>query len=281
MDTQQKRLAIFEITGYTIRNSDRLQAALEASREGQRIYWEEDSLPEVRPRYAAPAKILLARKKTVEAAAPYARAGKKVCILNFASPVSPGGGVTRGCQAQEESICRVSSLYFALSHKPTAGEFYDRHWAMIRAGEMNRRNRDDILYTPGVMTIRDDAAGETLMPEEDWYAMDVITCAAPDLRYVQEASRYSPTAEELRAVLENRWRKILAVAAENGVDVLILGAFGCGVFACPPELAAQTFANVMGDYLHCFEAIEFAVWVSSRAYPNYQAFRAIPGIREV
>lgn len=39
---------------------------------------------------------------------------------------------------------------------------------------MNRRNRDDIIYTPGVLTVRDDSCGEILMAEEDWYEMDVI-----------------------------------------------------------------------------------------------------------
>ena len=86
----------------------------------------------------------------IDGAREYAKNGKRVCILNFASSVSPGGGVVTGAQAQEESICRVSTLYFALSDKESAGRFYDYHWELIDKGEMNRKNRDDIIYTPGV-----------------------------------------------------------------------------------------------------------------------------------
>lgn len=167
MDARQMRLEIFEGTKKLCENNQRLKDAIEASKRGQNIYWEGEKIECGEPRFSDPAKIVISKKKTVEAARQYAEAGKRVCILNFASSVAPVGGVTTGAQAQEESICRVSTLYFALSDKETAGEFYDRHWAMIRAGKMNRRNTDDIVYTPGVVAVRDDAAEEALMAENE------------------------------------------------------------------------------------------------------------------
>lgn len=277
---RQERLEIFEGTRALCAGSSRLQKAIEASKARQQIYWEGETIAYDGPRFTEPARMILSPKKTVEAAMPYAQAGKRTCILNFASSVAPGGGVVTGAQAQEESICRVSTLYFALSDPETAGKFYDYHWELIRAGKMNRRNRDDIVYTPGVVAVRDDANDEAMLKEQDWYEMDVITCAAPDLRQLGDAAQFTPTLEELRTLHENRWRFILAAAAKHEADVLILGAFGCGVFANPPELVAQAFNKVLPEFRNNFETIEFAVYCSSFETPNYRAFSQIQDIRQ-
>lgn len=281
MTGRERRLAVFALTRQLCLENETLKAAIDASRQQQTIYWEGDPIPGAAPRFSCPAKMVLSPKKTVEAAMAYARQGKRVCILNFASSVAPGGGVVTGEQAQEESICRVSTLYFALSHRETAGKFYDHHWELIRAGKMNRRNRDDIVYTPGVVVIRDDGNDEAMMAPEDWFTMDVITCAAPDLRQLGDASQFTPGESQLRALHENRWRCILRAAACHGVDVLILGAFGCGVFANPPELVAEAFNRVLPEYRHHFEAIEFAVYTTRYDSPNYLAFSAITDIQEI
>lgn len=277
---RQERIEIFEGTRQLCLGNPFLKNAIAASKAGQRIYWEGDVIEYGAPRFTEPADMILSPKKTVEAAMPYSRKGKRTCILNFASSVAPGGGVLTGEQAQEESICRVSTLYFALSDPETAGKFYDYHWELIRAGKMNRRNRDDIIYTPGVIAVRDDANGEAMLAEEDWYEMDVITCAAPDLRQLGDAAQFSPTLEELRTLHETRWRCILAAAAKHEADVLILGAFGCGVFANPPELVVEAFNNVLLEFRNYFETIEFAVYTTRMDVPNYRAFGGITDIKE-
>ena len=280
MSSRQERIEIFEGTRRLCLHNPFLQNAIAASKARQRIYWEGETIEYGAPRFAEPAAMRLSPKKTVEAAMPYARAGKRTCILNFASSVAPGGGVLTGEQAQEESICRVSTLYFALSDPETAGKFYDYHWELIHKGQMNRRNRDDIVYTPGVVAVRDDANWEAMMEEKDWYEMDVITCAAPDVRQLGDPAQFSPTLEALRVLHEIRWRCILAAAAKHEADVLILGAFGCGVFANPPELVVEAFNNVLPEFRNYFEAVEFAVYCRSKEDANYRAFSRIVDIRK-
>ncbi len=275
MSTREERIEIFEGTRDLCYSSSKLTDAISKSINEQIIYWEEDEIESTQAVFDKPFETVLSAQKTLEASKKYAQAGQRVCILNFASSVAPGGGVVTGAQAQEECICRLSTLYFALSDKNTAGRFYDYHWELIRKGEMNRRNRDDIVFTPDVFVIRDEADNEKMMPEENWYKVDVITCAAPDVRKTGDESEFSPSEEELMKVFEIRWRKILTVAAKHKAEVLILGAFGCGVFANPPELVVRAFNNVAGEFKNHFKTVEFAVYTTDKESRNYKAFADI------
>ena len=272
MSTREERIAIFEGTRELCQSHKKLIESIEKSIKGQKIYWEDDVVECSVPMYDKPFETVLSPQKTLEASKKYAEAGERVCILNFASSVSPGGGVLTGEQAQEECISRLSTLWFALSDKETAGKFYDYHWELIKKGEMNRRNRDDIVFTPGITVVRDEADNEKMMTEDKWYNIDVITCAAPDVRKTGDVSEYCPTENELLEVFEIRWRKILAVAAKHKADVLILGAFGCGVFANPPELVVRAFNNVADEFRYHFKTVEFAVYTTDKESRNYKAF---------
>ena len=128
---------------------------------------------------------------------------------------------------------------------------------------------------------------DTNFPEpllkEDWWNVNILTCAAPNLRERpsnamnphagDKAATISPA--ELEKLLTTRIRRIFEIAAANGNEVLILGAFGCGAFKNPPEIVAKVFSAVMQDYLCYFDAIEYAVYHTEREIANYEEFKKI------
>ena len=230
--------------------------------------------------YQKPAKIIVSPKRTLEAATSYAYAGKKVCILNFASATNPGGGVTKGSSAQEEAICRCSTLYANLKEQYAWNAFYAPH---RRAHDP--LHNDDCIYTPGVMVFKSDTDYPQLLPEEKWYSVNVLTCAAPNLRERPSNEMNAGdgdaavhiSGEELQALHEKRMRRVLEIAWRKGNEVVILGAFGCGAFRNPPAVVAQAMKTVVQEYRKSFETIEFAVYCSPRDDENYRVFQQILG----
>lgn len=274
MDLEMIR--IFQSTMEVCRSNEGLIASIDASKQAQKVVFEEDAVSSAEPRFAGTVTQVLSSKRSFEAAKPYARNRKKVCVLNFASFVTPGGGVTRGARAQEESLCRISTLYPLLTSE-TAAPFYQRHHELIEAQISTRRNNDDCIYTPGVRVICEDNAGCRLLPESEWYTVDVITCAAPDQRYCGSWT-YQPDNAELYEVMQRRIERIYAIAAMHSADVLVMGAFGCGAFHNPPEVVARAFETVSRRYAHHFTTIEYAIYNRYGSSPNYQAFARIEGI---
>lgn len=95
----------------------------------------------------------------------------------------------------------------------------------------------------------------TLMAESDWYDVDVITCAAPNLRrqyfnkYISEDENASEIIhnDDLLLLHEKRLQRILDVAVMNRDETVILGAFGCGALKNDPEIVALAAKNVIKD----------------------------------
>ena len=134
-----------------------------------------------------------------------------------------------------------------------------------------------------MLVIKTDDETPARLPAGAWQAVDVVTCAAPNLRprpyNAMNPGTGAPVqvgAAELGALHEQRACKILSAAALHGAEVVILGAFGCGAFCNPPEVVAAAYRRVLPEFSHAFRAIEFAVYCPpSQPSENFRVFREI------
>ncbi len=276
MSRRDDNVAIFQDTEHHYTNDAELKAAVKESTAAQRFYPEgckelTDYSPEAR--FSTPAKVIVSKKRSFEAASAYK--GKKVCVHNFASASNPGGGVTSGASAQEECLCRCSTLFPCLDSNEAFKKFYKPH-----RNTHDPIHNDDCIYTPDVVVFKSDTQNPTLLPKNEWYKVDIITCAAPNLRSVP-SNRYNTgdgnrsvklTDVKLKELHIKRMRAILKTAAMNGAEVVILGAFGCGAFENSPMVVAEAMRSVIPEFRSSFEIIEFAVYCSRSDDSNYRTF---------
>ena len=262
---------IFNDTERLCRSNEKLAASINETIEHQYVVSESEKVsknPEDH-RFDTPAEIIVSQRRSFEAAKRYS--DERVCVLNFASSTHVGGGVTNGAGAQEECLCRCSTLYFAIGDNETKKKFHDTHYRQLKSGRLNSLYNDDCIYSPGITVFKSDTALPKLLPENEWYNLDIITCAAPNLN-----SRYDNISikdKDLRELHKKRARRILDIAVSEGEDVIILGAFGCGAFRNPPDVVAQAYREVIDDYKYDFKTIEFAVYCPpQRGNSNYHAF---------
>lgn len=204
-------------------------------------------------------QIIVSKERTYEAAEKYK--GKKICCLDFANNHSIGGGPWHA-GAQEESMCRTSTLYPCLCAKKK--DFYDKHIQEFESGKIDDMGNDDLIYIPDVVVFKTDVSIPQLRPEDEWFKTDVIVAAAPQLWGPYDEKHY-------RELMTSRIKRVLDVAAKEKVEVLILGAFGCGAFHNPPEVVAEIFASLIKNYN--FETVEFAVFCRGNNTANYDIFK--------
>lgn len=175
-------------------------------------------------------------------------------------------------------------MFYALSKPLKAERVWEKFYAPHRRARDPLHN-DDCIYTPGVVVFKSDVDYPQLLPEEKWYPVNVLTCAAPNLRERPSNEMNAGdgdaavhiSREDLQALHEKRMRRVLEIAWRKGNEVVILGAFGCGAFRNPPAVVAQAMKTVVQEYRMNFEIIEFAVYCGAQCDTNYRVFQQILG----
>ncbi len=186
---------------------------------------------------------------------------ENVACLNFASAKNPGGGFLGGSQAQEEALSRASGLYASLLRKPEYYEFNRKTGTCLYS--------DYMIWSPQVPIFRDDM--DALL--ESPYCASIITAPAVNAGCIRQNEPQK--VSEIKSVMVSRAEKVLALAVAQGVENLVLGAWGCGVFANDPEEVAEIFAGFLragAPYARAFSQVAFSIPSGGSSMANWKAF---------
>ena len=241
--------------------------------DATKVYREEVSATKIPVRYAT-TQTGCANEDCLVVAKQLIDLGLNPAVLNLADAYQACGMYNSGSSAQEESLCRASTLSLTLY------QYYNKMWAG-KAGVPLRPVSAypmDIhfggIYSPGVTVFRDNQDTGFSLREEP-YQTSIISLAALNFRsghktnnleYRADDGGFTPEGEQ---VMHDKIRTIYRIALLNGHDSLVLGAFGCGVFQLKPELVAQYFKQVLeeSEFRGKFHTIVFAM-LEGKATPR-------------
>lgn len=169
------------------------------------------------------------------------------CILNMASYKKPGGGVKNGSMAQEEELARRSNLMFGLDNN------------------LYPLKMEEFIYTKNVTFFKD-----TNYDIMDPKISDVITIPAINLREYSDI-----TNEDYHRITRKKIFNILTYPHKMGVENIILGAFGCGVFKNDPSYISLIFREFLETGISkLYKNITFPILNDANSFSNnYEIFK--------
>lgn len=189
--------------------------------------------------------------------------GYNPAVLNLADLAIACGFYEKGSNAQEESLCRQTTLSQNLYQYAEP-----RRAAAVgvpfRASGYPMDERNGGIYSP-VKVIRSGAASGFALLDEPW-EVGIISVAGldfgkrqgRDLRYATASHGYTDAGREL---MRDKIRTIYRIALRHGHDALVLGALGCGAFDNRPEAVAFLFRQVLTEeeFRKRFRFVGFAI----------------------
>lgn len=184
---------------------------------------------------------------------------EKIGVLNFASAKNPGGGFLNGAMAQEESLAASSGLY---GTQIVNRQYYEKNRA---CGTMVYTSC--AIYSPDVVFFRD---GRFALVEKPFTA-SVLTL--PAVNYGQVLLK-KENAHNAKEKMKERMKTALAIFAHKGDKILVLGAYGCGVFRNDPYDVAKWWKELLVEegWEKAFDELYFAVLDKSKTGSCIHAF---------
>jgi len=277
MSTTEERIEVFKDTLDWIEKNPDLSASIPRAKKNTTVFFE-DNYPDFDPTKGGSTRITVSGDRSYQAAMRLHKENPdaKIAVMNFANAFHAGGGVAKGSSAQEECLCRTSTLYPLLYRRTLRDSFYKHHHDLNTP-----KASDSLIYTEGVIICKTDEDLPKRMPKEDWITVDVITISAPDLR--DKSNIHAPLVNggtymnnaELFGYHVKRAIHMLTCAAAKGADILVLGAFGCGAFQNDPEVVARAYRTALNEFPEVFKQIEFAVYCPPGGSRNYDVFKKV------
>lgn len=170
----------------------------------------------------------------------YRDATGKTMIVDPGAFTRPGGAYEDGAFGPEQILCSESNLYpILVAHKR---DFYDKNRDYRRGSLFT----DRALYVPEVLFSRGG----------DVRRADVLVIAEPVRAFALENHR---SERECDKALADRIETIFRVAAANGAETLIMGAFGCGRNGYPVEQVIELIQNWIAEHPGAVPNVVFAV----------------------
>lgn len=166
-----------------------------------------------------------------------------ITALNFANAMYAGGAYILGGDAQEESLCRSSMLYYTIREQK---DYYRKNRIHILPDYT-----DGMIYSENVPVIR-NTNGELL---EKPILCNFITAPAVNRTF----AKYMFSQKRIDRIMYTRIKKNITLALEKNTDILILGAFGCGMFGNKREVVFPIFEEIINQYVPDSTTIIFAV----------------------
>lgn len=274
MSNHIQRIEVFQDTLAWIKSDKDLSDSVDKAKKKTEVFYE-DEYPGFKADNTFSTEITVTKDRSFQAAMRLVsdNPGSKVAVMNFANAFHAGGGVDKGASAQEECLCRTSTLYPLIYRKSLYNSFYKYH-----KDKNTPKASDSLIYTEGVVICKTDEDLPKRMDKKDWVTVDVITIAAPDLRKSSNVffglvnGGGDMNDAELFGYHVKRAIHMFTVAASKGADVLVLGAFGCGAFQNNPEVVARAYKIAIQEFPKVFKKIEFAVYCPPGGSVNYDVF---------
>ncbi len=197
------------------------------------------------PDYNKPKQFIVTKNDCIADCQDDVRNNKKVLLINSASMKRPGGGVTNGSSAQEESICRRTNLYMALDQVDDELEY-------------PLFGKTKGIYTPQVKVFKNER-NELCEP----FNIDVLSVFSRPVNKIK-------TDSHMRKLNRDIFETILYSCNEYNIETLVIVPIGCGVFDNDPDLIASIFREYVDSTpTTTLEKIIISCYSSGK---NYDAF---------